>query len=29
VQQAGGNARDAYGDILWAMLNSSEFTTNH
>jgi uncharacterized protein DUF1549/uncharacterized protein DUF1553 len=28
VQKA-GDARQAYGDILWAMLNSSEFTTNH
>lgn len=24
-----GDARQAYGDILWAMLNSSEFSTNH
>ncbi len=24
-----GDARQAYGDILWALLNCSEFTTNH
>ena len=24
-----GNARDAYGDILWVLVNSSEFTLNH
>jgi hypothetical protein len=27
--QKQGDARQAYGDILWALLNSSEFTLNH
>lgn len=26
---AQGSTRDAYGDILWALINSSEFTLNH
>jgi hypothetical protein len=29
VGQHGSDARKAYGDILWALLNSSEFTLNH
>jgi hypothetical protein len=29
VDKHGSRPRDAYGDILWALLNSSEFTLNH
>jgi hypothetical protein len=29
LQAHGGNVATAYGDILWALLNSSEFTLNH
>ena len=29
VQKAGGPSRDAYADILWVLLNSSEFALNH
>jgi hypothetical protein len=29
VTRPGATARAAYGDILWALLNSSEFTLNH
>jgi hypothetical protein len=29
VADNGGDARKAYADILWALLNSSEFTLNH
>ncbi|HTU19216.1 MAG TPA: DUF1549 and DUF1553 domain-containing protein [Gemmataceae bacterium] len=29
VQKHAGESRQAYGDILWVLLNSSEFTLNH
>jgi Protein of unknown function (DUF1549)/Protein of unknown function (DUF1553) len=29
VNRPGANARTAYGDILWALMNSSEFVLNH
>jgi hypothetical protein len=29
VQQAGGNKQKAFGDVLWVLLNCSEFTLNH
>jgi hypothetical protein len=29
VKKSGTNAKKAYGDILWAVLNCSEFTLNH
>jgi hypothetical protein len=29
VARHGEKPRDAYGDVLWALMNSSEFTLNH
>lgn len=29
VQRHADNVRQAYADILWALLNTSEFTLNH
>jgi hypothetical protein len=29
VMRAGNTPRTAYGDLLWALLNSSEFVLNH